>query len=69
MITTTQTSRGKEEADEERSDIMDEDRMPTPSFASVHSSHPHEQKRTLNLDTPSAFIKVGNPQSLISRQL
>ena len=70
MISTTQPSRGKEEAaDEERSEIMDEDRVPTPSFASAHSFHPHEQKRSLNVDTPSAFIKVGNPQSQISRQL
>ena len=58
MITTTQAR--KEEVDEERSDVMDEDRMPTPVFASAHSSHPleHNLKRTLNLDTPSAFIKI-----------
>lgn len=68
--TSTQPSRGKDEGDEERSDINDQNKMLTPIFASAHSSTPHEQKPSLSLDTPTAFIKVvGNPQSLFSRQL
>jgi hypothetical protein len=60
MITTTQAR--KEEVDEERSDVMDEDRVPTPVFASAHSSHPLDLniKRSLNLDTPSAYIKISS---------